>query len=978
MKKMLSFLVGLVAALGATAQTLNVQVGEVIYQIPAAQAGEMIYQGGSTLTILDKVYSIADIDRMYIDGSAVTDNAVDIAYSGSSAEVKVPGSLAKNLTVKANGGHVSIVQSADVASEITYTLSGSSDNGSFYMDGKLKASFVLNGLTLNNPDSAAINIRDGKRISVEIADGTTNTLTDGTGGSQKACFAVKGHTEFKGGGTLNITGRSAHAFWGKEYVELKKSVGTINILGAVGDGFNVNQYFLMNGGNVSVSGVSDDGIQVSYKTDDNDVIEEDADNTGSVTIKKGTLDITTTGNGVKGIKAEGDVNIMGGTVTITQTGDIVVDGSDVSYTTGIKADGDINITGGTVTINNTAKGGKGLSADGNVNIDESNATTVINITSNGNGGIADVEASSDPDNTSSYKVYVSIPTTGGGGPGGGNRAWTSVYLYKSDGTLVKKLTNTVTKSSGYYSTTFYYYDFQQADNGTYYFQSDNYTSGGGWGGGTTYTIKSITFSGPSSGSDIYFSISNSYTTSGTTRTYSMSNVTSTYEGSDDLSEDSGKSYNAAGIKADGNVTIGAGTITVKNSGEMSKSIKSKATTTINGGDITLVPSGAMKVVNSDASYSIGIKTVDFVHNDGTVKITSSGAAGRGVSANSITTNGGTLTITNSGGGQSGSTDDYTAKGLKADGNIALNAGTISITMTGNGGKGIKCDGTFTQGISGGSGPTLTVKTSGSRFGSSSSGGWGWGPGGGSSGGSAKAIKVQGAITLYGGTTEVKTATDGAEGLESKTSIDIQGGQHYYECYDDCINSSGKIFFNGGVTVCYSNGNDAVDSNAGQAGAITIGDGVVFAFTSKGSPEEGLDCDNNSYIRITGNGIAISAGGSQGGGGGWGGSSSSTISNAVQGYYFCTNSLSYSAGRYYSLVDASDNNLVTYSFPVSISSTLSLITAKGMTKGSTYSVKYSSTAPTDATTAFHGIYLGSSATGSSYLKMSSSSNSFVAQ
>ena len=88
-----------------------------------------------------------------------------------------------------------------------------------------------------------------------------------------------------------------------------------------------------------------------------------------------------------------------------------------------------------------------------------------------------------------------------------------------------------------------------------------------------------------------------------------------------------------------------------------------------------------------------------------------------------------------------------------------------------------------------------------------------------------------------------------EGLESKTAINIEGGQHYLHCYDDCISSSGNITFNGGVTVCFSNGNDAVDSNAGTAGAITIGNGVAFAYTTKGSPEEGFDCDNNSYIQI---------------------------------------------------------------------------------------------------------------------------------
>ena len=158
-------------------------------------------------------------------------------------------------------------------------------------------------------------------------------------------------------------------------------------------------------------------------------------------------------------------------------------------------------------------------------------------------------------------------------------------------------------------------------------------------------------------------------------------------------------------------------------------------------------------------------------------------------------------------------------------------------------------------------------------------------------------------------------------------------------------------------MCYSNGNDAVDSNYGRTGAINIGNGAVLAYTSKGSPEEGLDCDNNSYIQITGTGYAISAGGTQGGG-----SSSSTISNAKQGYNFLTSSISYKTGTYYTLADSQGNNLLTYSLQANVSSTLSLITAKGMVKSSSYTIKSSTTAPTDATTAWHGLYLGSSATG----------------
>lgn len=449
-KRILPVLLAVMVTSVVSAQTLNVQMGQIRYQVPADQAGQMLFSAGENLTILEKVYAIMAIDSIFTDNSTVTDNAISITYNGDKAAVVVPGKIAKHLTIETNGAHVSIVQDANVTEEITYTLQGSSSNGSFFMNGDFKTSIVLNGLTLHNPDSAAINIRDGKRIYVELAEGTVNTLSDGTGGEQKACFAVKGHTEFKGAGTLNITGNTAHAFWGKEYVELKKTLGTINILGAAGDGFNVNQYFQMNGGNVTISNVGDDAIQLSFKTDDDDNIistEEDADNIGDVTIKGGTLTITTSGNGAKGIKSANNVDIKGGTINITQTGNIVVDGSDVSYSTAIKASADIYISGGSVTVVNTAQGGKGLSADGDITIDESDETTVVDIKTNGVGGIADVEASDDDTPAASYKVYVSIPTTGGGGgPGGGNRAWSTVYLYKSDGTLVQQLTNYVTKS----------------------------------------------------------------------------------------------------------------------------------------------------------------------------------------------------------------------------------------------------------------------------------------------------------------------------------------------------------------------------------------------------------------------------------------------------------------------------------------------------------------------------------------------------
>lgn len=440
----------------------------------------------------------------------------------------------------------------------------------------------------------------------------------------------------------------------------------------------------------------------------------------------------------------------------------------------------------------------------------------------------------------------------------------------------------------------------------------------------------------------------------------------------------------------GNIYIEGGTLNLTTTAAGTKCIKADSTVVITDGTLTLNASGAVDTSDSsDPSYVAAIKAGKVVINGGSITATIKGSAGRGIAAYDIITNGGTLAITNSAGVVSVNSDYKGAKGLKGL-NIALNAGSITITMSGAGGKGIKAgDGTKSTSGSGG----------GMLFGPGGGGGWpgggGGGPGGGGGGGmgggstwtnirgsytqgladgtgptlkvttsgsysnaSAKAIKAICAVTIYGGTTEIYTSTNKAEGLESKSSITIAGGQHYLKCYDDCMSCAGKITFDGGVTVAYSTGNDCIDSNAGTTGAITIGNGSVLAYMTKGDPDEAFDCDNNNYIQITGTGIAIGAGGKQS-------SASGTISGAKQGYSF-PGTVSFKANVYNTLAEESSTNepknLVTFQLPVAINSTCTFITATGMKSGSKYTIKSSDTAPTDATTAWHGLYLGSSATG----------------
>ncbi len=373
MKKYILILSAICLAIGIYAETFNVQTGSVIYQFAANQTGDMVYTDATTLTIKGKTFNLSDIDKMYVDNSIVVNNSVNVTYNNNSASVAVAGNVATYLTVSVSGAQVSIIQSAlvdDNVGKIAYTLSGTSSNGGFYHEGSYKIDLILNGLTLTNPTGPAINIQNGKKINVTVKAETTNTLTDGAGGDWKGCFRVKGHTELKGSGTLNITGKTANAFWGKEFLEIKNC--TVNILGAVSDGINVNQHFSMESGLLNISGVGDDGLQVSYETDDYGNIISETDNTGGITISGGNISINTTAAGSKGIKAEGTINISELTSTninIKTTGGTYVETNvDTAVCVALKSDAGINIAGGTLTLTSTGQGGRAMTCDGALNI----------------------------------------------------------------------------------------------------------------------------------------------------------------------------------------------------------------------------------------------------------------------------------------------------------------------------------------------------------------------------------------------------------------------------------------------------------------------------------------------------------------------------------------------------------------------------------------------------------------------------------
>lgn len=271
-----------------------------------------------------------------LNANAIDKNTVNIVYNGTTATVTVASNISSYVTVTSGtSSHVKIVQSADFAGvdansdnedgEIIYSLSGTSTDGEFYMEGSFKATVELNSLTLTNPSGPAINIQDGKRIEVSAKKGTVNNLTDGANDTYNGCLHCKGHTKLKGKGTLNITGNSKHAVYSKEYLEIKNL--TLNITAAKKDAIHCKEYFLMESGTVNITGATEDGIQVELDgtTSTGITANHEDEDTGNFYQEGGTLTIS--GYGGKAIKADGSITYSGGTQNFNT--------SDTSAATGI-------------------------------------------------------------------------------------------------------------------------------------------------------------------------------------------------------------------------------------------------------------------------------------------------------------------------------------------------------------------------------------------------------------------------------------------------------------------------------------------------------------------------------------------------------------------------------------------------------------------------------------------------------------------
>lgn len=927
MKRTTLFLVAALAAISATAQTMDIRQGNVTYSYQLGQAGNMTYSDATTLNVGGRDYTISEIDQIDVttDGQ-VSDNTVQVTYSGTSASVVVAGNIAPYMTVSVAGADVSVVADSTLQQEVVYTLSGQTTDGMFYMDGEYKSTLILNGVSIANQDGAAIQVDNGKRINVTLADGTTSTLSDGAG-TQKAAFFINGHAEFEGAGTLNIAGYSKHAYRSDEYTQLKNAfTGTINVTASASDAMHVGQYLEVKNGTLSLNTAGGDGIDVEVSSDNTD------EKNGQLLIEGGTIDINVTGAACKGLKCDSLMSISGGVINVTTSGNgtVTTDSSgiqDANSAAAAKCGGNFVMSAGQVSLTSTGEGAKGINADGLVTVSDGILTVVTTgdiyeYTANGveddskahgvkgdggiviSGGYVYVYASTDKGNP--FKSDGSILFNGGTILGAGNKAASvaaaSTQYYKS--LSAQKLTAGSTYTAGDVTVTVpATYSNSKANvvassptmsaSGTS--QSDladnNVTIT--WSGSTAtvdvadniadaLTVSNnagvvsilqsdalaneVTYTLSGNGTGSFYndgSYKASYVFNSLTLTSSDSAVVNidngkrldiTLNGTSTLTDASNGSHKGTLMMNGHSQFSGTGTLvlkgntknalwadeyvwltsgftgTIKVTGAANDGFNINQYYQQDGGSVVISGVGDDGIAVSATSDTTDEYNGQIFLNGGSANITVTATAAKGIKCDALfTITGGEYTVTTSGGGTYDSSE-RDAKGcscLNTDGNMLVSGGTLTLKSTGAGGKCIKVDGTLTQ-----TDGTIVATSTGAQYKYSSYTC------------SAKAIKADGAINVSGG--QMTASASSHEAIESKSTITISGGVVEATSSDDAINAASHFTITGGQVYAYSSGNDGLDAN----GNFIIKGGTVVA-RGTSAPECGIDANEeggyNLYI-----------------------------------------------------------------------------------------------------------------------------------
>lgn len=248
-----------------------------------------------TATEMSLEFSSRDMDASFDEAAATK-----ISFVGTSGSVAGSGA-------SASGGVVTITADG------TYIVSGTVSNGRIIIEAgdTDKIQLVLQNADITCADNAPIFVKSADKVFITLADGSTNSITDGESynldeedSNVDAAIFSRADLTINGSGSLNITANYKHAVVSKDDLDI--TGGSITVNSASG-GLYGKDCVKICGGNINITSGTD-GIQASNA--------EDASK-GYVYISDGAVTITA---GTDGIQAETAVRIDGGSFDITTGG----------------------------------------------------------------------------------------------------------------------------------------------------------------------------------------------------------------------------------------------------------------------------------------------------------------------------------------------------------------------------------------------------------------------------------------------------------------------------------------------------------------------------------------------------------------------------------------------------------------------------------------------------------------------------------
>lgn len=349
---------------GTTVQTQTAQTQTTT--TTAATTGTTTYFEASDLTA---TYDESTATKISLQGTTATASGEGVTVNGSTVEITKAGTY--------------IIEGTATQAQIK-VAAGAED----------EVHVVFKNATIKNTEAPFI-VSSAKKVTVTLAEGTTNELADESSSTVKGAFYAESDVTINGKGSLTVTGNASNAInatGGLKIVDatitatakndaitasdyIYATGATLNLT-ATEDGINANNEKDVLLGNVYLtntkvtSAAGDDGIRASgtltvdtgadvtvQKSDEGfearviQILDGKVSVTSSddgMVVKSWTWDLSST-DGIKNADQAEDVKLVidGGNITIDAEGD------------GIDSNGDLQINGGTLVVNGPTQGGNG-------------------------------------------------------------------------------------------------------------------------------------------------------------------------------------------------------------------------------------------------------------------------------------------------------------------------------------------------------------------------------------------------------------------------------------------------------------------------------------------------------------------------------------------------------------------------------------------------------------------------------------------